>query len=438
MNLSRHATLDLDSRELIDHRQNQRHPLSFAELAILQCLLEHKGEVVDKTTLVAKGWPGRVVAQSSLTQCISTLRRKLSDHPEIELKTVPRYGYCLCPAHAGASAGAPASAPTSTSAAARPARPRPARRHRSPGRWLAGAGVLALLATLHLTGLFGDLMARLAWLDAPQLSPLPAQQQTLGQQPLTLHPVAFEGTPPATEAGQHLVNWHRSDALLSVTDRVKAYAGRSGRFDSVALCRTFEAGCTDPQPLNLVRLSGAQPSLDLAWFRDTKMRMEAVTYNKILLDRFATPEAGLTEDVYRADAYYYGPSDNLVRADIRLSLLFLGDDEGQLLLAACFTDALNETTSMRYELSGPFRLKEYWHDGQRVRQFQVEVDQQTFRRPEQLSEEGALIYRQIHKAVLSAPRMTLNQVYQDDHSGVWSLPLWEDTLVWAHRATLTL
>lgn len=70
--------------------------LSYAEIAILLTLIEAKGEIVNRDTLMAKGWPGKVVVPNSLNMAILALRRALgafglSDN----IVTIPRGGFRL-------------------------------------------------------------------------------------------------------------------------------------------------------------------------------------------------------------------------------------------------------------------------------------------------------------------------------------------------------
>ncbi|WP_417345095.1 winged helix-turn-helix domain-containing protein [Ferrimonas sp.] len=450
MKVSKYLTVDEERRLLLDSKGNLTHPLSFAELEMLKLLVAEHGEVVDKQRLTDAGWPGRIVAQSSLTQCISTLRRKLEGHPDIELKTIPRYGYCLGyvePREMAPAASQPAEPELPLSSAQE--LPQPSAQELPDGRrsgfalrwrWPALGLLLASVAYLHLSGGLSHALDWLRLISQPSVAAISSESLKVGSHPNLAHNVVFEEeeTLPKVSPQRFIANWERVDDMLPEVKAQQSYLKQSPDFDSIALCADFDGICRDKQPLNLVRRHGEQPSLDLKWLRDTKLRMEQVTYNKILLDRFDGPTDGLLEDVYRADVYYYGDSDNVVRGDIRFSILYQSKTQGQLLVAACFTDALNREISMRYEFSGPFRVRETQVDGRPVKRFLIQVEDQNFRRPEQLSEEGAVIYREIQKAVLSKKQMTLHQVYEDDQSGVWSLPLWGETMVWAHRAQLTL
>ncbi|WP_169308399.1 winged helix-turn-helix domain-containing protein [Ferrimonas aestuarii] len=433
MQLSQNLRIDEARRELIDARDGSAHPLSFAELEILKSLYLNWGEVVDKDTLTQAGWPGRVVAQSSLTQCISTLRRKLQTHQDLELKTIPRHGYCLC-SHECAPDDKSASVMTS------PVIKRKAVNWRRFGMWATLPLVFVTLVLLHSSGWLARVKQRLQMLDAPKVAEVMVEPIQVGHNTNLAHQVVFDvdqGIEPVG-AQQFVANWNHVDQMMPKANQQRSFIKQSNDFDSIALCMDYQGDCKDRIPLNLVKRHRTEPQLDLSWLQRTKLRMEQVTYNKILLDRFEGPADGLTEEVYRADVYYYGDSDNVVRSDMRFSLVFESEHRGKLIVAACFTDAVNWQTSMRYEFSGSFNAFDSQVDGRLVRRFQVDVDNQQFNRPGVLTEEMAVIYRELQKAVLSQKQLVLHQLQQDEASGVWSLPLWGDTMVWATRAELKL
>lgn len=99
-------------------------------LALLSYFATHPGRVLDKQELLAAVWPGVIVTDDSLTQCVRELRTALGDKAEGLIRTVPRRGYVFEPA-----AGAPATAPAEPSV--------PVRR---PVAWIGVALAGALLA----------------------------------------------------------------------------------------------------------------------------------------------------------------------------------------------------------------------------------------------------------------------------------------------------
>jgi len=82
-------------------------------LALLSYFATHPGRVLDKQELLAALWPGVVVTDDSLSQCVRELRIALGDKAEGLIRTVPRRGYVFEPVadDAAAMATAAPSAP---------------------------------------------------------------------------------------------------------------------------------------------------------------------------------------------------------------------------------------------------------------------------------------------------------------------------------------
>ncbi len=453
MKFSKHLIIDLDCRELVDEQAHTRLPLSLAELEILKLLSDRIGDVVSKEELVQAGWPGRVVAPSSLTQCISHLRRKIENHDDIELKTIPRYGYSLCHIEHNiedeytSAATAPQQVASSSQAREQETasvKSAPAlQKQAKKSKWQRNGALLflavTLLVCLHIFGVLKKSVNYFALVSQPSVESIQSDQESLANKRVEYNQVWLEGQPAVVRELAHFAgNWSNTQALISGDLFKKIYANGNERYESVALCNEFDSECSDAQPLNLVRDRNTFAPLDLKWLADTKLRMEKVSYNKILLDKFANPTEGLTEDIYHADVYYYGQSQNVVRADVRLSLVYEGADRGRLYAAACITDDLLKEVSIRYQFSGEFKMKQSKVDGQVIKSFLVNAEDRSFTSPQEISKESATIYREIRKNVLTEDNMVLRQIYSDQHSGVWMLPLWGETLVWAHRIEVKL
>ncbi len=62
---------------------------------LLSYLVERSGRLVAKEELIAAVWPGLVVTDSSLSQCIVEIRRALGTEGRSLIRTVPRRGYCF-------------------------------------------------------------------------------------------------------------------------------------------------------------------------------------------------------------------------------------------------------------------------------------------------------------------------------------------------------
>ena len=63
--------------------------------AVLRYLAEHAGQLVTKDELMQALWPGLVVTDDSLVQCIHEIRRAFQDNERVVFKTAPKRGYRL-------------------------------------------------------------------------------------------------------------------------------------------------------------------------------------------------------------------------------------------------------------------------------------------------------------------------------------------------------
>jgi len=123
-------------------------------MQVLAALARRAGEAITREELLALVWPGVVVGDEVLTQCIIKLRRALGDNPRAPtyIETISKRGYRLiAPAAVATAPPGPAHAP-----------PAPKRR-RVPAAGLAAVG----LATLAIVG------AALVALLRPALAPSP-------------------------------------------------------------------------------------------------------------------------------------------------------------------------------------------------------------------------------------------------------------------------
>lgn len=68
-------------------------------MAVLECLLQARGEVTTRNELFDAVWPNSLVSDATLTQCIVELRHAFSDsarHPSV-IETIPKIGFRLLP-----------------------------------------------------------------------------------------------------------------------------------------------------------------------------------------------------------------------------------------------------------------------------------------------------------------------------------------------------
>jgi TolB-like protein/DNA-binding winged helix-turn-helix (wHTH) protein/Tfp pilus assembly protein PilF len=87
--------VDVVKRSLLLRADGRPLPVSARAFDTLLFFLEHPGELLDKSTLMAAIWPKVVVEENNLNQHISALRRLLGERPEEHrfIVTVPGRGY---------------------------------------------------------------------------------------------------------------------------------------------------------------------------------------------------------------------------------------------------------------------------------------------------------------------------------------------------------
>lgn len=75
-------------------------------MEVLRYLADRSGKVIGKDELLDAIWPNVAVTENSLTQCVSEIRKAISDEQQTVLKTVARRGYRLVlPAETAVAAG---------------------------------------------------------------------------------------------------------------------------------------------------------------------------------------------------------------------------------------------------------------------------------------------------------------------------------------------
>lgn len=88
------AIVDLGAERVVgpDGRATALRPQSFA---VLRLLIDRTGQLVTKDELQKAVWPGVIVTDDSLVQCIGEIRKALGDETRALVETVPRRGYRL-------------------------------------------------------------------------------------------------------------------------------------------------------------------------------------------------------------------------------------------------------------------------------------------------------------------------------------------------------
>ena len=93
----RQFVLEKESYSLLDLNLNTKKRIGTHDFLALWVLCQYAGKVVTKEDLFDKAWPGKIVAESSITQAISNIRNIIGDNGKEQkwLKTISKVGYSL-------------------------------------------------------------------------------------------------------------------------------------------------------------------------------------------------------------------------------------------------------------------------------------------------------------------------------------------------------
>ena len=140
--------LEVHGRRLVRRETGEPIALTAKVFDTLLYLVEHRGEVQSKGTLLREIWPELIVEENNLTQNISTLRQALGETPSENryIATVARRGYQFVAAVTERDAGAPSADVAVSAVAPESARPTP-RSRRSRVVWI-GAALLVIASSL--------------------------------------------------------------------------------------------------------------------------------------------------------------------------------------------------------------------------------------------------------------------------------------------------
>lgn len=92
-NRFRFGTFVLDVGRGTLHQGEEPVKLRPQSFEVLRILIENHGRLVLKSRLIESVWPGVIVTDGSLTQCVADIRRAVGDRERTLIQTVPRRGY---------------------------------------------------------------------------------------------------------------------------------------------------------------------------------------------------------------------------------------------------------------------------------------------------------------------------------------------------------
>lgn len=92
-------TLDYAAGTIVHCQTGEIRRLGEYQLKLLDCLIQHAGEILSRHELTALVWERRVIGDNSLSNAIHALRTALEDDGKKQrvIKTIPKKGYLLDP-----------------------------------------------------------------------------------------------------------------------------------------------------------------------------------------------------------------------------------------------------------------------------------------------------------------------------------------------------
>ncbi|WP_169307088.1 winged helix-turn-helix domain-containing protein [Ferrimonas sediminicola] len=402
--------------------------MSFAEAAVLSYLMQHQDEICTKEVLLQEGWPDRVVAPSSLIQCVSTLRKKLEPFSEVNLKTVARRGYQVV-----VGSSRPASEEQLEEANGADAAPRPTRRKATP---LVAIGAIA--ATLVVAALVYQLLPRLyvsssvsdwSWIEQGELR--------IGSE---VGPTELLAS--SDQAGPELARWQRhfdTSSNRSIIKDYKAFALTDGKTDSISICPGFDGECPGKDIININFPTMEKVKMDLpVFFELAKIMEQRIRYNRIELPSVPFHQGELTEHMYSADVYFPRNDQLLVRVDHNISMVYKDESKGLFFASFCITDQDCLTSPIKYNFEGEFTRYSAKIGGHQVDVFKVETQSRNLLKPEKVTQAALPFYRELRRQSLSEEPLYFYRFYQDEHSAAWVIPFYGYSLAWMKKSTMAM
>ena len=424
--ITAYLLLDEQAKQLVDQVHGTSTSLTFSEAAVLALLLSSPNAIFTKEALLEAGWPDRVVAPTSLTQCISTLRKKLEPYTEVQLKTIARRGYQL---HVSEQSHVKMLAINDADAI----------RDAIVGvsAWTKFAGIALLCVILAIVWYVSDRHAMVKHLvkwHADKFISLniggtvgTAQMFYIGDEE-HLHPSLWQ---------KHLAP---EGNLVDSIKHFSAFVATDGRNYSMAICPELEAdACNGRGIINITALDAKPAGLNMAEFIPLSQQMEQrIRYNRIVLPTDGAAMGELLEHNYHADIYFPVAGELLVRNDLSMSLVYEGKNKGKFYSTSCITDQDCLTTPIKYTIRGEFEQYQTEISNLKVDVFHVKVQQKELTKPDEVSPSAMQFYREIRKHDIRDEDLFYYRIYQNEQTAVWIIPQMGQVVAWTQYSKIKL
>ncbi len=418
LKITPYLEFDDEAQELHDRTCGAIVGLTYSESAVLAHLLQVQDAICDKEELIQVGWPDRVVAATSLTQCISTLRKKLEPYSELQLKTVARRGYQL---HIASKSHVTMLAVSDA---------------KSIKNALTDVSLMVKIAGIFIA----LVIICVCWYTSDHHKVIQQVGHWEGDKSISLniggHTEAFPLIYPNGEQSVHASMWQKHIApetnFVENFSPYKGFAFTDGTHYSFATCQINEHDECSGETINLTNIDMAPAGLDMIEFMHiSKVMEDRIRYNRILIPPADAASGELTEHHYHSDIYFPVVDELLIRADLGISLVYDKPLSGKFYSKACITDQDCLTTPIKYQIRGVFEQYRQKIGQLDVDVFHVKVKQKDLVMPEVVSDSAMHFYRELRKHSIRDEELYYYRVYADEGSAVWIVPLLGNLIAWS-------
>lgn len=421
LKITSYLTLDTSAKQLVNHLNDEKTSLTFSENAVLIKLLDNSEEIWTKEQLLAEGWPDRVVAPTSLTQCISTLRRKLEPFSEIHLKAVARRGYQL---HINERSHVKMVSLTDSDTIR--------------AAFLDVSVMVKIAGALIAIGLL-----IFAWYQCEYHKVL--QQTSLWssdkQVELNIGGVKESATLLYKNNTDQLhgSKWQKHLApesnIVTGLKGFSAFALTNGSNYSFATCPGYSLDdCDGKDIININSLSPEPAGLNMQEFVPLSKAMEErIRYNRVLVPESSVEnfDGKIVEHHYHADVYFPIAGEKLIRGDFSISLVYENDKSGQIYTTTCITDEDCVTTPIKWKTRGTFNQYQQQIGEYDVDVFYTKIEQKEFIKPDFVTPSAMRFYREIRRVDIQETQMVFFRVHETDNTAVWIFPFMDGLVAWS-------
>ena len=426
LKITPYLALDEQTKQIIDYANDINITLTFSESAVFAALLAEPSVIVCKTRLLALGWPDRVVAPTSLTQCISTLRKKLEPYSELQLKTIARRGYQL---HISEQSQIKMVSLSDTNAI-KDVLVGVSKKTKLIGVFL---GLAIGLIIWYVSDFHSVLKNSAHWVSdktiALNIGGVPGEANLIYRSGVEkLHPSWWQ---------KHIApetNWVHGMKDFS------AFALADGKHYSMSICNGVNyQDCNGENIINIAAIDEKPAGLDIQQFLPLTEKLEnRIRYNRISLPSSERPDSSLMEYNYQADVYFPIAGELLVRSDITMSLIYETEDTGVFYFASCVTDQDCQTTPIKYQMRGDFTLYHSQIGDFYADVFHVKVKQKSLNYPENISDSAVRFFKENRRHDILDDELFFYRLYQNDKSAVWIIPRMGNLIMWANYQKIAL